>query len=425
MNEQLYEIVKYARENVPFYRNLYNERNVDVRMFQDIEYFTRNFRGLPIVQKDLYIETDYLTISDQCHDDLKKKRLISVPTSGSTGKCLKVYWNQSDYRKSLLPLWMLRKKRYGITPKDKACFFFTNQYVDNCVDICGDIIINENHMLISKSNWNESRLKTILHEMIKFEPKWMILQPSIAQLLCIYIEKNNIKFPNSLKYIESSGEILSLSVRNTIKKTFKCLVFDQYGTNEVNAIAYECRCGNMHVLKNCNHVEILNNNATCMYGEEGNIYVTSLSNFAMPFIRYETGDTGVLLPSNQCECGCDSPILKLTNGRNNDLVFNKDGTKIHSYIFVKVIEIINDITDDMIKQFQVVQKSYECFVVKLVIVNDSELNEVEKSMICKLFLDNLSQSTLSGSQFVFEFNDTLLPSETTGKLRYFINEIIQ
>ena len=46
-------------------------------------------------------------------------------TSGSTGKCLEFYWHKDDYARSLLPVWILRRKFYGISTNDKMCYFYT------------------------------------------------------------------------------------------------------------------------------------------------------------------------------------------------------------------------------------------------------------------------------------------------------------
>lgn len=426
MNEKiLLKVIKHASENVPFYIELYSKNKVNFNNLNCFDDFKEVINKLPIVKKQVFLDSDYSILSKKSLNKYNEKELISIPTSGSTGKCLNVFWDETDYKKSLLPLWMLRKKRNGITPKDNPCFFFTNQYFENRVIRCEDIIFNANQMLVNKSNWDEFRLKSIVEEIIKFKPKWMILQPSIAQLLCQCIQENNLAFPNTLKYIELSGEMLYPSVRKTIKKVFDCEIANQYGTNEVNAIAYECRYGNMHVLEGCNYVEIIKNNIVVPFGKEGDIHVTSLLNYTMPFIRYETGDQGLLLPPNKCKCGCNSPILKLTKGRSNDWVLNSDGSKVHSYIFVQIIETINDLMDNIIRQFQIVQENYGAFTVKLVIEHNKNKLELDKTMICKLFTENILQNSLAGSNFFFEFYESLFPNERTGKLRYFISRIIE
>ena len=152
MNNILSKIIKHASENVPFYRELYSKNKVDISVSDNqIE----DIKKIPIVKKQSFLESDYSTISKESISKYYNNELISIPTSGSTGKCLNVFWDEVDYKKSLLPLWMLRKTRYGITPKDNPCFFFTNQYFENRIIHCEDIILNGNQMLINKSNWDK------------------------------------------------------------------------------------------------------------------------------------------------------------------------------------------------------------------------------------------------------------------------------
>lgn len=420
MRTNLFEIIYHACNTVPLYKQLYSDFKIG---FNDKYDLFHNFEKIPLITKNTLIESEYSCISKNVIERFRNNELIKIPTSGSTGKCLEVYWDESDYRKSLIPLWLLRKKRYNVLPKDKKCLFFTNQYQNNRVACCPEMFFHRNELLISKNNWDSIRIKNSVEAIIRYSPKWMILQPSIALLLASYIQENNIHLDNNLKYIELTGEMLFKSNREKIERYFSCSVSNQYGTNEVNSIAFECSYGNLHVLEECNLVEIIENGKVLDWGEEGNIYVTSLYNYAMPFIRYETGDKGVLYPYSECKCGCKSKILKLTKGRNNDFVVNKDGSKIHSYVFVHVIETINDKMDGVIRQFQVIQEDFDCFNVKLVIENLVYSSEEIKQMIINLFLSNLMQKSLYNSRFYFEFYNELFPNKKTGKLQYFMSKI--
>src|SRR5690606_13183339 len=51
------------------------------------------------------------------------------------------------------------------------------------------------------------------------------------------------------------------------------------------------------------------------------IVVTDLFSHAMPLIRYEIGDLGIL-GSRECECGCSLPVLEELHGRIVEQVFN-------------------------------------------------------------------------------------------------------
>ncbi len=82
-----------------------------------------------------------------------------------------------------------------------------------------------------------------------------------------------------------------------------------YGANEFHSIAYECPYGNMHLMSGNVYVEVLNDNKECVAGEEGEVYVTSLTNSVMPLIRYQIGDRGKIEAGKKCMCGNHSPVI--------------------------------------------------------------------------------------------------------------------
>ena len=55
--------------------------------------------------------------------------------------------------------------------------------------------------------------------------------------------------------------------RNLIQEVFNCTIANQYGCNEVNSIAYECECGNLHLMQDCTYTELFYNGKKALYGE--------------------------------------------------------------------------------------------------------------------------------------------------------------
>lgn len=121
----------------------------------------------------------------------------------------------------------------------------------------------------------ENKIEMTYFEILDYNPVWMILQPSIAVILCQIAEKNN-STPSNLKYIELTGEELSDAARKKIQSVFRCYIANQYGCKEVNSIAFECPEGNMHCMSSNVYVEVTDT--------DNLIYVTSLNNHIMPFI---------------------------------------------------------------------------------------------------------------------------------------------
>ena len=98
------------------------------------------------------------------------------------------------------------------------------------------------------------------------------------------------------------GEPLTAEVRSKAQRAFGARVFDRYGVQELGHIAAECPdCGQYHVSAESMLVEVLRDDGTpASPGTTGKLVVTSLYNFAMPLIRYETGDSAEVGVAGAC-----------------------------------------------------------------------------------------------------------------------------
>lgn len=400
MNESLiteaYQEVDYLREKM---------RTVDGDF---------DFESIPLLEKDEIVE-DPLKLMAPCYLPLLYRgELVRNDTSGSTGKYMEVYWRKQDYIKSMYPLWFYRNYFYGIRTWDKMCRFYTISRIGTSEELER---YTKTGLEFSKNDLSEERLLDIYHKMEKFQPVWLLLQPCIAELLCFVKIKYQLPDILSLRYIEMTGEELTEDLRDRIRDCFHCLVANQYGANEVNSIAYECPQGHLHCMEDNVYVEILDDKGTPVpEGVSGNIYVTTCHNYAMPFIRYGIGDKGSL-EENTCTCGHQGRILKLRSGRRDDWVWMENGRKINPYVFIRAVEAVNAIYERSIFQFQVIQRAYRDFLIRLAVDDEEEPAEIRHC-----FVENIGDSELRNAQYEFSFYDKLFP-EMNGKRKFFKSEI--
>lgn len=190
--KKINDIFTYAKKNVDYYRNY------------------DSFFELPLLTKE-YVQRHYdEIISKEYNDFFKRDQLSLYYTSGSTGKCLKVFWDKNQYNKSLFYLWYYRKKYYEIYPNDKLITFYSTTYFNNNLcNINNDYIEFENAISFSKRNLSQNRIVEIYYKILEFSPKWIIIQPSILELIIYYAKKNSLPSIESIKYIECTGEYLS------------------------------------------------------------------------------------------------------------------------------------------------------------------------------------------------------------------------
>lgn len=400
------KLIREAYGEVDFLRT---KLSGDMILLEDVK---KDFLNIPLLHKDEIIEDSLKLMAPQYVPLLYRNELLRKDTSGSTGKILEVYWRKYDYIRSMFSLWFYRKKFYNVKTWDKVCQFYTISEIGVEKE---NTKVHKNMLEFSKSNLSEERLLEIYKEMQNFEPVWLILQPCIAELLCKIKTKYKLPEIASLKYIEMTGEELTPVLKKKIQECFTCAVANQYGMAEVNSIAFECPEGNLHCLESNVYVEILDKFGTPVRdGEIGNIYVTTLHNYAMPFIRYETGDIGSIRNST-CSCGHKGKILDLKSSRKDEWIIMENKEKVNPYVFVRAVIAVNEIYDKCIFQFQIIQTNYNKFRVNLAL-------EEKPENIEKCFISNIGHITLRDADYDFHYYDALFP-ELTGKRKFFKSEM--
>ena len=402
--ERIKHILTYATKNVDFYRNINSSNKISL----DINSF-------PIVEKEQIINNLRKFMSDEYVKEVEKNNIIRRRTSGTTGKSLNVLWSVIDDKYSMMSLWMLRKKYYGITPENNMCYFFSeSRNKENYTFSQNGKILGINKKMLDLSIIDD------MYRMIdEFEPEWMIMQPSVAILLANYIKKENKSF-KTIKYIEFTGELLSNVLKNRFVDVFQCMIANQYGCNEANSIAYECPKGNLHCMENNVYVEVLDDEKKVMEkGEFGNIYITSLHNHCMPFIRYGIGDYGRI---SKCYCGCgnSSPIIELKKGRNCQFIKNRDGSFESVYALFIPIDTINDLFGEVVLQFQIIQKDFDQFYLRIVL--NQKFGGWKKAFE-EMYIDYLDISDKEKREFVFFYENELFSDSYNEKTATFISEI--
>jgi len=144
---------------------------------------------------------------------------------------------------------------------------------------------------------------------------------------------------------------------------FGAPVFETYGSREFTFIAGECdRHQGLHVSMENLLVEILDDDGRpTPAGEEGNVVITDLSNYGMPFIRYANGDRAVA-GWGTCSCGRGLPLLQKVVGRRLDILETPDGRRIPGEFFPHLMKDF-----PAVKRFQVVQEQLDRIELRLVV----------------------------------------------------------
>ena len=218
-----------------------------------------------------------------------------------------------------------------------------------------------NYKKYSSFDLSDKYMGEIVTGLNKFKPKYLRGYATSIYLFSKHIKDKDSNINFQPKGVFTTAEVLFDYQRELIEDVFDCEVFDQYGLNDGGISAYECEMHKgLHVDMIRSILEVVDDDGNQLEsGKEGKILATSLHNYAMPFIRYDTGDLGIL-SNEKCECGRDTPLLEKIIGRTTDyLEFSNGaiiGTPILTILFGK-FDII---------QYQIVQKDINTILVNIV-----------------------------------------------------------
>ena len=340
--EKLVKLLKYVSKNNDYYKKIIKDNKIEN---------PEDIRQYPLLSRDSLSKNIAQMISSRYKDDYVANRLKCVVTSGSTGRPLKSYISHDDYIKTMIPLWRLRKKHYGISASSRVVRFYSNTIgFDNKTKY----YINSNEMQVYVANlFNYNDYIEIAQSILLFLPNWFYIQPSMLEKLMDVYENGDSIVPESLSYIESVGEILFENIRNRAERLFNISIANMYGAEEINSIAFECPFGNMHILTENVLVECMNNSGDILSNGKGNIIITDLTNYTTPKIRYYLGDLVLINDRNcMCPCGSSEPVIESIIGRENECFVLKNGVEITSSALNGCIIELNNLLENPIDTYE-------------------------------------------------------------------------
>lgn len=398
MTDKLYCLLETAVKESLFYKQ-------ECERYANIQEFYSSYK---LHKKDI-VENMYDIISKKIDGNLYKTMQVNT-TSGTSGVPLKTLWHPDDLMRSNLSIWRLRKKFHNILPSDCHCSLHTVSYLGERINKIEKTIISQNSISFCKLCQDEESMCEYYNVMRIYKPTWLLFQPSFAINFVEFCLRKKLPPISSVKYIEFTGELLTSAIRSRVASFFDCETANMYGCMEVNSIAYECPCGNMHVLEDNVAIEV---------DSEKNIFVTSLNNFAFPLIKYEVGDKVDGISVCECPCGIKGTTIASILGRASKEIVLKNGQHLNEAMLAYAVERAEAVIGIRLKTYSAIYDK-EQLIIRII----CESNSVQwKSLFCDSVLKTVYE--LCGlSNISFEFSEELNTWSKLGKSgKYSILEV--
>ncbi|MFK8027214.1 MAG: phenylacetate--CoA ligase family protein [Gammaproteobacteria bacterium] len=401
--KRLRELLIHANEHVGYYKNLFKQHHFEPEKIDSLAALTQ----LPLLTKSIIREH-----SEQLKSDIPDN-LAKFNTGGSSGQPLVFYIGNERVSHDVAAKWRATRW-WGVDIGDPELVVWGSPIelgAQDKVRLIRDKLLRTK--LLPAFDMSDEKLRGFIEEIIRYQPKMLFGYPSALGRIAKYASDHAINMKNiGVKVVFVTSEYLYPEQRELIENCFGCKVANGYGGRDAGFIAHECPSGNMHITAEDIIVEIIDpQGQPVRIGESGEIVVTHLATRGYPFVRYRTGDIGVL-DDKQCACGRGLPILKEIQGRTTDFVVSQSGSVMHG---LALIYVLREIT--CISEFKIVQETKDSTRIYLIV--DDEFNEMNKSDIIKGFKARLGNDV----DVIIECVDKI-PAEKSGKFRYVISHAI-
>jgi phenylacetate-CoA ligase len=350
---RLATLIREIAAYVPFYRDLLKQISLRPDDIQSPE----DFRKIPFLTKEIIRSAGAsLTSKDPI------RRGFPSSTGGSTGEPLFFFGDASSG--PLRRANGMRGFRWaGVDIGDRQAILWGTHLDAGRRERFASALRNyfSNMLCLSTFDMSDERMERYAATLRAYKPHLFTGYPSALALFAGFLRARRVQDIRPRAVI-TSGEELYESQRELVEAVFGCRVFDRYGSREFAGVAHECEeHRGLHVMSDLFYVEIVTESGrTASEGEIGEIVVTDLSNFYMPFVRYRTGDLAV--PTGRiCPCGRGLPLLDRIEGRSFDAVVTADGRHIGGFFWTWLSRAVPGI-----RRFQVEQRERSGIVFRFV-----------------------------------------------------------
>lgn len=368
------------------------------------KYAGNKIQEFPVMNKRLIIDN---------YDDIKSsdyigKKLHKMSTSGSTGTPFTVIQDKIKRSRVIAEVLFFGKK-CGYTFGQRQVFFRVwvksvkksrlKQFLQNMIteDISN---LDSNKMEhIKEMLTTDKKIKNILS-----------YASTMGQVSKYLLERNYKPKDFSVKSIICGSELLQDETRNNLKKVFGCDVVSRYANEENGVLGQECiekQEFHLNTSSYCFEFLKLDEDKPAEKGELARIVVTDLYNYALPMIRYDTGDLAIV-GETDCDIKANN-VIKEIFGRRVDLIYNTKGEALSPHTITNNMWEVKNI-----KQFKFTQISQKEYVILLNIEKNFDKNqekEIREKFEAILGID---------ANIKIEYTDEI-PVLASGKRKYIEN----
>ncbi|MCL7421322.1 MAG: AMP-binding protein [Methylobacter sp.] len=391
-----------VERHVPYYRQLFRTLGFVPAELDSLA----DLRRLPLMGKsDIRAHTEALKADNAVE-------LSRFNTGGSSGEPLIFYIGKQRVSHDVAAKWRATRW-WGVDIGDPEMVIWGSPIelgAQGRIKLIRDQLLRTR--LLPAFEMSPPKLDGFIRDIRARRPRMLFGYPSALAHIADHAGKTGKKLDDlGIKVAFVTSERLYDHQREKIEAAFGCPVANGYGGRDAGFIAHQCPAGGMHITAEDIIVEIIDRDGRVLpNGQAGEIVVTHLATRDFPFIRYRTGDVGVL-GDELCPCGRGLPLLREIQGRATDFVIAQDGTVLHGLALIYVLRDLPGVAS-----FKIIQNSPDSTTVQ--IVRNRDYRPDAEAIIVREFKKRLGAGVSVG----IEYRDEIA-REKSGKYRYVVSHV--
>jgi phenylacetate-CoA ligase len=314
----LQQTVDFAIRHVPFYKS-----GAPIRDYDDLKQF-------PIVSKK-----DYTANMKAFTAEGVEASALAGNTGGSCGIPMAFYFHKDISRPKEKAHFHWFWGLHGYRPYRRLLAVRGKPLRKNKLV---EVQSFDNRLAVSCYELNDSNSELVAAAVRRFQPEFVYAYPSALKVFCQALkDPERLGTATKFRAVLVTSEILPEADRDFFAEFFDAPVVSCYGHSEyVLHGGYLPGSIEYHFFPFYGYLELLddNDNPVTQVGRVGRIVGTSFDNYVMPFLRYDTGDLGVLSSDAKTGSGRNWPVLKRIEGRTQDIIYLSDGSPVTLTAFI-------------------------------------------------------------------------------------------
>jgi phenylacetate-CoA ligase len=353
--QSLRRLLAHAQQGSPYYRANWQRLGLDPRRVQSLA----DYEPWPLLTKEIIRAN-----RPEIRIEIPGQRMISKATGGSSGVPLQLDLNMESHERRVAATY----RGYswaGAGPGTRQFFFWgvplgERTWRQRTKDRLYDWI--NRRITINTFEFSRARVPDFLRRLNRYRPDAIVAYTNPLYAFARILDEEKLA-SYSPRSIVVGAEKLYPFQRELIERVFRAPVFETYGAREFMIIGGECdRHAGLHLSIENLLVEVVDDEGRpTPSGEEGNVVITDLTNYGMPFIRYVNGDRAIA-GFTDCACGRGLPLLRKVVGRQLDMIDTPDGRSVPGEFFPHLIKDF-----PAVDRFQVLQERLDRVEIRLVL----------------------------------------------------------